>query len=174
MRYTTIIDLTEYPRLYANVNVRLVYLHMCLRAGYHDEDRDAVRESIRALAADTGLTVAAIRHALAVLKKENLTYSVGGRLYVRKWCAPASISKRKAEPTTKNPTPTREAVVDKPRTEDEWRKNRMEVLRTMVEKVNANPRSVMRAALMEAYSKGELETYGIEWKPKKEREREGK
>lgn len=72
MRYTTLIDLRDIPEVYRNQNVRLLYLHLVLIAGYHDDDRDVVRVSLRNLAAQTGLTLSATRHAVAVLIKWRL------------------------------------------------------------------------------------------------------
>lgn len=72
MRYTTLVDLRDIPEVYRNQNVRLLYLHLVLIAGYHDDDRDIVRVSLRALAAQTGLTLSATRHAVAVLIKWRL------------------------------------------------------------------------------------------------------
>lgn len=168
MRYTTMIDLSEYPRLYRNQNVRLVYLHLCLISGYHDDDRDQVHSSIRSIAADVGLTVSAVRNALLVLRKAGLLNSANGKTTVRKWVSPVVISKRPKEPA-KVGTVTEESTVgdSRPATEDEWRLQRADILRGWVEKVTKNPRSMMRSALMEAYESGELETYGIEWRPKK-------
>lgn len=67
MRYTTLIDIREIPEVYRNQNARLLYLHLVLLAGYHDNDRDIVRVSIRNLAAQSGLTLSATRHAITVL-----------------------------------------------------------------------------------------------------------
>lgn len=50
MRYTTIVDISEYASLYRNHNARLVYLHLALRSGYHDNDRDLIDVSVRRLA----------------------------------------------------------------------------------------------------------------------------
>lgn len=94
MRYTTIIDITEYPAVYRNINTRLVYLHLTLRSGYHDDDRDMIMISIRRLAAETGLTVAAVRHALAQLSKANLIQRQGPIYSVKKWIIEQPISKR--------------------------------------------------------------------------------
>lgn len=94
MRYTTIIDLSEQAKLYANVNVRLLYLHMCLKAGYHDTDRDLLDSSIRRLAAETGLTIAATRHALKQLEAASLIARTGALFFVRKWLPEQSITAR--------------------------------------------------------------------------------
>ena len=94
MRYTTIIDISQAPEVYRNQNVRLVYLHLVLRAGYHDHDRDLVRISIRSLAAQVGLTVAAVRHALGVLEKWKLLQRTGSYYQVRKWVPEQTITIR--------------------------------------------------------------------------------
>lgn len=85
MRYTTIIDISEYPQVYRNVNVRLLYMHLVLKSGYHDEDRDMITTSIRRLAADTGLTVSAVRFALKVLQSYQLLQRQGNVYQVKKW-----------------------------------------------------------------------------------------
>jgi len=147
------------------MNVRLLYIHLVLKAGYHDDDRDVVSLSLRSMAADTGLSFSATRHAIKVLQKYNLATIVNGRLTVRKWVSPAPISKR---PTGKGVgTITQQSAEPTRPTEDEWRIQRGESLRRMVDAVTKNPRSLMRQALITAYESGELETYGITWKPKK-------
>lgn len=94
MRYTTIIDITEFPALYRNQAIRLVYLHLCLRSGYHDYDRDLCTLSIRRIALDTGLSVGAVRHALAQLDKVQLIERRGMLIKVRKFLIEQPISKR--------------------------------------------------------------------------------
>lgn len=94
MRYTTIIDITETPAVYRNAHARLVYLHLCLKAGYRDSDRDRVTASIRTLARDTGLTIAATRHALRLLLRHQLLTRAEEGWEVRKFVQPESISKR--------------------------------------------------------------------------------
>lgn len=101
MRYTTIIDISEFPTLYRNVNVRLVYLHLVLRAGYHDEDRDILQTSFRTLAADTALTVSACRHAVATLEAAGMIERKDRLWRVKKWIAESAISKRR-KPKTEN------------------------------------------------------------------------
>lgn len=114
MRYTTIIDISEIGDLYRNINCRLLYLHLCLKAGYHDADRDLIDLSIRRLANETGLTVSATRHALSQLQSARLLERLDGRLWrVKKWLPTETISKRK---TTKPEEETRKA--------DEARKER--------------------------------------------------
>lgn len=96
MRYTTIIDISEYRDLYRNIHVRLVYLHMCLKAGYHDSDRDWVKVSVRSLAADVGISVGAVRHALQQLVKYKLIAPKSGLYYVRKFIVEQPITARAA------------------------------------------------------------------------------
>lgn len=94
MRYTTIIDISEQRDLYRNVNVRLVYLHLVLKSGYHDHDRDQVKISYRSLAADTGLTLSSVRHAINVLVKWRMLIRKDGTWFVRKWCQEQTITTR--------------------------------------------------------------------------------
>lgn len=85
MRYTTIIDITEVPGIYRNKNARLVYLHLVLRSGYHDSDRDLIDISIRTLAIAVGLSVSATRHALACLERDKLISRDGTSWRILKW-----------------------------------------------------------------------------------------
>lgn len=94
MRYTTIIDITEDRRLYANKNARLVYLHLVLTAGYHDDDRDEVKTSLRMLAAEVGITLSATRHALKVLSMVELIAIKDGTVTVKKWLPDRAITRR--------------------------------------------------------------------------------
>lgn len=94
MRYTTIIDITEYPSVYRNHNARLVYMHMVLRSGYHNEDRDLLDISLRRLASATGLSVSATRHALSVLLSASLVKKEGPLWHVRKFIIEQEITPR--------------------------------------------------------------------------------
>lgn len=85
MRYTTIVDISQTQDIYRNQNLRLVYLHLCLRSGYHDDDRDKIRISIRKLADEVGLTVSATRHALGRLQAEHLLTRDGETWMVKKY-----------------------------------------------------------------------------------------
>lgn len=100
MRYTTIINIADMPAVYKNLNCRLLYLHLTLAAGYHDEDRDQVAISLRDLAFETGLTLAAVRHAARVLTKYGLVTRTGSLWTVKKWLAGESITPR--EKTAQN------------------------------------------------------------------------
>lgn len=94
MRYTTIIDLREWPHAYKSVGVRLLYLHLCLVSGYHAEDRDKCLHSYRQLAQDTGLTLSAVRHAVKQLDKLGLLKRDGDKWVVTKFCLPKEIPPR--------------------------------------------------------------------------------
>ena len=94
MRYTTIIDISESAPLYKSVGVRLVYMHLVLKSGYHDHDRDLVKISLRQIAEQTGLTLSATRHAVAVLERAKMIARNGGVYRVRKWIVEQPISAR--------------------------------------------------------------------------------
>ena len=94
MRYTTIIDISEFPALYRNVNARIIYLHLTLRSGYHDADRDLANVSIRRLALETGVTISATRHALQVLEAHQLIKRQGAAWIVKKWIPEQTITSR--------------------------------------------------------------------------------
>lgn len=85
MRYTTVIDISEIPAVYRSINARLLYLHMALKAGYHDDDRDLLAASIRQLARESGISVSATRCALATLLANRLIERQGARWKVTKW-----------------------------------------------------------------------------------------
>lgn len=94
MRYTTIIDISEISEVYRNTTARLIYMHMCLKAGYHDADRDLVRLSIRRVSADVGVTVSATRHALRLLERVGLLTREGELWRVKKWVEEQKITTR--------------------------------------------------------------------------------
>ena len=94
MRYTTIIDITEIPEVYRNHNARLIYLHLTLKSGYRDNDRDMIKISIRVLAMRTGLSVSATRHALTILTRHHLLSRAGETWLVKKWIIEETITPR--------------------------------------------------------------------------------
>lgn len=94
MRYTTIIDIREFPQIYRNDHVKLVYLHLVLISGYHDEDRDQTPISIRQICYDTGLSLSAVRHSLKVLISAGLLSRSGIIWTVKKFVLDMSISPR--------------------------------------------------------------------------------
>lgn len=94
MRYTTLIDISEIPIIYRNQNTRLLYLHLALKAGYHDNDRDLCDVSIRRLAVEVGLSISATRHALAILQKFQLIEKSGTLWKVKKFVLEQPITTR--------------------------------------------------------------------------------
>lgn len=94
MRYTTIIDIREFPQIYRNNNAKLVYLHLALISGYHDEDRDQTPISIRQICYDTGLSLSAVRHSLKVLISAGLLSRSGITWTVKKFVLDKPISPR--------------------------------------------------------------------------------
>lgn len=125
MRYTTIIDLSEYPSLYRNQTVRLVYLHLCLRSGYHDNDRDLITISIRRLAMDVGITIAAARHALHQLETFGLIRRDGTIWKVTKFVVEAEITPRAKSRKQQAAQAARE-IEDKERAQAEAQRARQE------------------------------------------------
>ena len=67
-KYIVISDISKYP-CYNNLNARLLYLHV---ACHLDTRTYTYYHSIRTLADDVGMTVAAVRHALGLLVKDGL------------------------------------------------------------------------------------------------------
>lgn len=94
MRYTTVIDISEMPEVYRNATARLVYLHLALKAGYHDNDRDRASVSIRRLAMDVDVTVSAARHAIRQLERAGLLKREGAAFVVKKWVEEQTITTR--------------------------------------------------------------------------------
>lgn len=94
MRYTTVIDIREFPQIYRNNNAKLVYLHLVLVSGYHDEDRDQTPISIRQICYDTGLSLSAVRHSLKVLISAGLLTRSGITWTVKKFVLDKPISPR--------------------------------------------------------------------------------
>ena len=94
MRYTTIIDITEMRRVWMNPNTSRLYMYLCMKSGYHDDDRDVIRQSGRTLALDTGLSYSAVRNAMLQLLKCGLIRKDGQQLKVTKFVVEQSISRR--------------------------------------------------------------------------------
>lgn len=94
MRYTTVIDITEIPDIWRNPNVCRLYFYMALKCGYHDNDRDVLRISLRNLAYAAGLTLSATRHALRILLKHQLVSQNQDAWIVRKFLLDQAISPR--------------------------------------------------------------------------------
>lgn len=80
--------------LYRNPNVRLVYLHLCLRSGYHDSDRDLLKIPIRRLAEDVGITFSAARNAISMLMQYGLLSYDSGVFNVKKFIVSDIVTRR--------------------------------------------------------------------------------
>lgn len=78
MRYTTLIDISEISGVYRNMSARLLYMHLALKAGYHDDDRDKITISLRRLESEVGITLSAVRHALKILERAELIKKAEG------------------------------------------------------------------------------------------------
>lgn len=85
MRYTTVIDISEINSLYRNKHAVLLYFHLCLKAGYQDDNRDVVDTSIRRLSDELDMTISAIRNALRRLQEYKLVTISEGKITVKKW-----------------------------------------------------------------------------------------
>lgn len=150
MRYTTIIDISEMTDLYRNLNTRAVYLHLVLKSGYHDDDRDKIRISIRRLAAESGLTVSAVRNALQQLEKASMIERTSdGATIVRKW-----ILETKPTARTKATTTVSGSDYDKRMEEYEReRKERLNVLLQVLEEMSLDDVRQWQKELSEGVSK---------------------
>lgn len=101
------IDISEIPSVYRCQNARLLYVHMALKCGYHDDDRDILNDSIRTLAIRTGLTVSATRHALGVLQSASLITREGSAWRIKKWVMQTNPTPRR-QPAKVQAKPTKE------------------------------------------------------------------
>lgn len=98
MRYTTIIDITEMPGVWRNKNAAHLYLFLALRSGYHDKDRDIITISIRDIAWQLHISVAAVRHALGLLRALGLIEPIARSQYkVTKWVDTQEVSRRRTK-----------------------------------------------------------------------------
>lgn len=154
MRYTTIIDIREDRRLYSNVNVRLVYLHLCLIAGYHDDDRDFADISLRRLADDVGITLSATRHALKVLSALSLLSIEDGRMKVTKWLPDKSITRRPRNARERSEQAIIEERQRQAAQEDHERRQRQE-MKTQQERTGKSAYQRHIDALEEAAARGD-------------------
>lgn len=156
MRYTTIIDISQCPEIYKNRHARLVYLHLCLKSGYHDHDRDLVRTSIRILSADTGLSVSAVRNAVRQLIKWRLLELQNGIYKVTKWVPEQTISSR---PKSRRQQQADELAAERVR-QNEQREREAELERIRRQNLAASGRSSLdeyREYLKEKAAAGDIE-----------------
>lgn len=131
MRYTTVIDISEIPEVYRCLNCRLLYIHMSLKCGYHDADRDLIRISVRNLAYRVGLTVSATRHALRILERSKLLTREGDSWRVCKWVEPAEIHRRPTKAQAKTAGDMDRMIREAEQSAADYRRRVGQVLRTM-------------------------------------------
>lgn len=156
MRYTTIVDISEFPTIYRNTNARLVYLHLVLKSGYHDNDRDLVALSLRRIAAEVGLTLSATRHAIGQLEKAQLLNRQGPVWFVKKFVLEKTIT-----PRTKSEKKLKEAEIrERERViKEEQELREKEEIRKVKEmkKAGRNPLFEMVKELMRKAENGDVE-----------------
>lgn len=92
------IDITDIPSVYRNINARLLYWHLCCIAGYHDDDRDVITKSTRRIAQDVGISYSAFQHAIQQLEHAGLVSRSEKKLMVRKWIAAEVPTPRRQAP----------------------------------------------------------------------------
>lgn len=123
MRYTTAIDISEFQELYNNKQLVLLYFHLCLKSGYHADDRDIYRRSIRVLAREVGITYSACRHALNVLQKHGMVvHQADHSIRVHKWVEPTDIPKRLTKVQQKDADAYRHKVEEYQRQDEKFAK----------------------------------------------------
>lgn len=158
MRYTTLIDISELPDVYRNKNARILYMHMVLKSGYHDQDRDELAMSIRRLASDTGLTLSATRFALAQLEKAGLLKKEQRSWRVKKWIVQEIPTPRRQKTTAR----TNEDI-------DNWHARELKELEEYKQKVYRAVRSMtkdeLQAWLQELKDNRQLQHRGAYLKP---------
>lgn len=156
MRYTTIVDISEFPTIYRNTNARLVYLHLVLKSGYHDNDRDLVALSLRRIAAEVGLTLSATRHAISQLEKAQLLNRQGPVWFVKKFVLEKSIT-----PRAKSEKKLKEAEIrerERAIKEEQELREKEEIRKVKeMKKAGRNPLFEMVKELMRKAENGDLE-----------------
>lgn len=166
MRYTTVIDISENRALYLNHNARLLYLHMALKAGYHDDDRDQLAMSIRGLAIATGISISATRHALKQLQQAKLCTRNGQIWTVTKWVAEGEISKRaKTKKQQREQQQAQERVREQSARDEEAKRDYQK--RTEFEQQGKTSFMVYYEAKMQQAQQGDVEAAQIVEKNKK-------
>lgn len=150
MRYTTVIDVTEIADVWRNPNITRLYFFMALKCGYHDEDRDILKISLRSLAAQASLSISATRHALKVLQSLKLVALENDAWRVTKFI----LDKKPTSRTQKNTATMYDAALERQRQaelkkEEETRKKgeylhacSADQCRMIIEKLNEKMRSI--------------------------------
>lgn len=125
------IDISDMPEVYRNQAARLLYIHMALCAGYHDDDRDLVRQSLRVMAARAGLTLSAVRHALGLLQRAGLVSREGEAWRVKKWFVDTPPTPRR-QPKDRRAAHEASSIADNAERQlNEWQATVMQAVREM-------------------------------------------
>lgn len=125
------IDISDMPEVYRNQAARLLYIHMALCAGYHDDDRDLVRQSLRVMAVRAGLTLSAVRHALGLLQRAGLVSREGEAWRVRKWFVDTPPTPRR-QPKDRRAAHEASSIADNAERQlNEWQATVMRAVREM-------------------------------------------
>lgn len=125
------IDISDMPEVYRNQAARLLYIHMALCAGYHDDDRDLVRQSLRVMAVRAGLTLSAVRHALGLLQRAGLVSREGEAWRVKKWFVDTPPTPRR-QPKDRRAAHEASSIADNAERQlNEWQATVMRAVREM-------------------------------------------
>lgn len=125
------IDISDMPEVYRNQAARLLYIHMALCAGYHDDDRDLVRQSLRVMAARAGLTLSAVRHAIGLLQRAGLVSREGEAWRVKKWFVDTPPTPRR-QPKDRRAAHEASSIADSAERQlSEWQANVLRAVREM-------------------------------------------
>ncbi len=125
------IDISDMPEVYRNQAARLLYIHMALCAGYHDDDRDLVRQSLRVMAARAGLTLSAVRHALGLLQRAGLVTREGEAWRIKKWFVDTPPTPRR-QPKDRRAAHEATIIADNAERQlNEWQANVLRAVREM-------------------------------------------
>lgn len=156
MRYTTIVDITQSQEIYRNKNTRLIYLHLCLKSGYHDYDRDMIRMSIRTLAMEAGISIAATRNAIRTLEKYQMLKREPEKWTVRKFVMDQPPTPRKKIKAQEELQKIRDERLKKQAQQDQ-EAERQRKYREELRKQGKNPWMVYFESKMQAAAMGDLE-----------------
>lgn len=156
MRYTTVIDVTEIADVWRNPNISRLYFFMALKCGYHDDDRDILKISLRSLAAQASLTISATRHALKVLVSLQLVTQEKDAFRIKKFILEQKVTPRartKQQQEAKNLAEQREAEqrkLDKKLEEERRMRGNDELFVKQVEEFIKKPSSITRNSFLKA------------------------
>lgn len=156
MRYTTIVDISQAQEIYRNKNTRLIYLHLCLKSGYHDYDRDQIRTSIRSLAMEAGISVAAVRNAIRILEKFQMLKREPDKWTVRKFVMDQPPTPRKKTKAQEELQKIRDERLKNQAHQDQ-EAERQRKYREELRKQGKNPWMVYFETKMQAAAMGDLE-----------------